>query len=185
MELSGSVGVLFSLSADGPGIHNREEVKMNACIVQCRTWCYTDFHSSFHSVIITKPCAFWRVWRSLAYGTSLHFLPFSLHLTLSFDVIYVNCMAVYVTSIHAVLRPLLSWFLLTAQNSALLPSSAINLAFNVLIVLNSWQFFAHASLFHVFGAFFCSCIFLCLAQHQPFLSWWTSSYPSRMTSDDL
>lgn len=32
--------VLFSLSADGPTIHNREEVKMNACIVQCRTLCY-------------------------------------------------------------------------------------------------------------------------------------------------
>lgn len=107
--------------------------------------------------------------QSLAYGTSLHFLPLSLHLTLSFRMIYVNCMAVFVASIHAVLRPLLSWFLLTAQNSALLPSSAINLAFNVLIVLNSWQFSAHASLFHFFGAFFCSSIFLCLTSALPFL----------------
>ena len=76
----------------------------------------------------------------------------------------------------------MAWFWLTSLNSTLLSGCASSLAFNVLIVLNSWQFPAHTLLSHPLVPSFCSCIFLYLTQHQSHAQFQLSF---RMTSDVL
>lgn len=129
-------------------IAERKWKSMHAvCSVQLLVF-YRFRFQSLHSIIINNSFAFLKGWRWLSLWCEL--LPcYLFHCIFHFNSNDLHKVPIcLLMPLHAAARPWLAQFSLTSLNSALLPGCASKLAFNVLTVLNSWQFPSHTSFLH-------------------------------------